>query len=158
MLPAAVVIIAVVGYVVSSFQTEVGLMEPGKGPRVAVAAAAEALGAATGPVADGYSAFSRTLLAATVAQRNAAVGNPADARVQALLTEALDCLYAVREAWQADIDGAWDPQTQGSASYWNTVHPALELAGESLLTAEDVRRMGAERAADRLEQALGLVD
>ena len=158
MLPAVIVSIVIIGVLVSSFQVELGLMKPGKGERAALAAVAGARDLSSGDGAEDYAAFSQALLAATVAQKTAAPTNAADTRVDNLLAEAIDCLYALREAWQAEIESTWDPQTYGTPSYWNVLHPALRIASDGPLSPADVRRLGAEQATELIEQAAGLTD
>lgn len=157
-MPAAILTIVVVCVLVSNFQVELGLMEPGKGERAAVAAAVAAQEASSGAGAHDYAVFRQALLVAMVAQRDAAPTNPADIRVDNLLAQALDCLDALREAWQAEIESSWDPETRGSPSYWNVLHPALQIASDAPMLPADVRRVGAERSTELIEQAAGLAD
>jgi hypothetical protein len=158
LIPAVILAIVVVSVMVSSFQVELGLMKPGKGERAAVAAAVAAQEASSGTGVDDYAIFSQALLVATVAQKNAAPTNPADLRVDNLLVQALDCLSALREAWLAEVEATWDPQTQGSPSYWNGLHPAMGVTEEGPLAAGDVRHIGAARATEFIERALSLAD
>ncbi len=158
MLPAAIVGLVIVILLVSSFQVELGLADPGKGERAAAAAVMNAEDLARGAGSEGYEAFSRALLVATVACVNAAPASAADVRVDNLLGGALECLYALREAWQADIDGAWDPQTYGSAVYWNALHPTLELTQGSPFTPETLREAARTQALELINQVLDLAD
>jgi hypothetical protein len=158
LLPAVLLTLAVVGVLVSSFQVELGLMRPGKGERAAVAAMAEARDLSVGADPEDYSAFGHSLLVAVVAQKNAAPTNAADARVDNLLARALDCLQALREAWQADLEGLWDPQAYGAATYWNGLHPGLDLSAGRLLTPETLRDAARVRASEWIGRALELVD
>lgn len=157
-MPAVIIGLLVVVLVVSNFQVELGLAEPGKGELAAIAAVAEArdLSADEGP--EGYAVFSRALLVAKVARESAAPTNAADLRVDHLLVSALDCLYALREAWQAELDAAWDPQAYGSAIYWNGVHPALALPQEAPVTPATLREAARSRASDFIAGALDLAD
>jgi hypothetical protein len=157
-MPAAILTIVVVCVIVSNFQVELGLMEPGKGERAAVAAAVAAQEASSGAGAHDYAAFCQALLVATVAQRDAAPTNPADRRVDSLLVQALDCLRALREAWLSEVEATWDPQTHGSLSYWNGLHPTMGVTGEGPLAPGDIRRIGAARATEFITRALDLAD
>lgn len=152
-----IVAIGVVGFVVSNLQKEAGIAEPGKGGVAAVAAALSATDASLATDEDGYRRFSQALLVASVATRNLPIVNPADTRLEVLLVKTIDCLSALREAWQADIDGIWDLGTHGTAAYWRVLHPAVEMpAGRSLLPA-DIRAECYERAVDVLDKAADLV-
>jgi hypothetical protein len=82
--------------------------------------------------------------------------NAADTRLSHMLAGALDCLYAAREAWQAEIDGAWDPEVQGVAIYWQSLHPSLDLASHTQVTPGDIRRLSSGKADEYLEQAVDL--
>jgi hypothetical protein len=158
LLPAAIIAIAVTGFALSSRQEELGLMDPGKSSRAALAVALAARDTAGGAGPEGYNTYSHALLVAIVAQKNAAPGNAADSRVRRLLAEALDCLSAAREAWQAELDGVWDPATAASPGYWNALHPALGISGEEPLTATEVRRIAGDRITVLLEEATDLTD
>ena len=158
LLPVAIVAIAAFGFALSNRQEELGLMEPGKSIRAALSAALAARDAAGGAGIEGYSTYSQALLVAIVAHKNAASVNAADTRVRGLLTDALDCLSAAREAWQAELDGVWDPDIGGSAGYWNTLHPALSISGEEPLTAAEVRRIAGDRVTELLKGATDLAD
>lgn len=156
-IPAFIVAIAVIGLVLSSFQKEVGLAAPGDSGRAAVAAAAEAdraLTAGTGP--EFYPGFSSALLVAVVAHKNLVAANPADTRLDHLLSNVLDCLAAAREAWQTELDQAWDPQTHGRPEYWRALHPLLEISADGPLAASDVRGLCRARAYRFLEDAIAL--
>jgi hypothetical protein len=160
LLPAVIVIVAVIGLVVSNYQKEVGLAEPNKGGTAAVAAATEASDASSGAGVQDYRDFSEALLVAMTARSNAALINAADTRLDHLLAEALDCLSAVREAWQAEIEGTWDPATHGTAAYWSALHPVASIpavAGAGPLTAGEVRDIFRERVTEILAEATDLV-
>ncbi|MFH0915218.1 MAG: hypothetical protein V1912_02055 [bacterium] len=158
-IPAVIVAIAVIGLVVSSFQKEAGLVAPSDSGRAAVAAAAEVDQAlAAGTDSDAYADFSAALLVATVAHKNMVVANPADTRLDHLLVSTLDCFAAVREAWQAQLGHAWDPQTQGRPEYWSALHPFVEITTGGPLAPEDIRRLCGTQAAGFLEKAIDLAD
>ncbi len=157
LIPAVIVALAAIGLVISSFQREAGLIKPGEAGRAAVAAAVQAqqvLGAASDPA--GYADFSTALLVAGVAHKNMPVTNAAETRLDNLLGRILDCLTAAREAWQAEVDGAWDPEIQGRSSYWSALHPAFELPDERVLTAADVRDLCAAQTSELIEEAIDL--
>ena len=158
LLPIVIIMIAVVGLVLSNFQKEVGIAEPFKAGRAAVAAAVQARDLALGSGPGGYTAFSEALLVATVARRNAPLINPADTRLDHLLGRALDCLAAAREAWQAEIDQAWDPDSHGVPAYWNALHPSLAISRSGPLAAGDVRELATARATQFLADASKLAD
>jgi hypothetical protein len=158
LLPAVLLVLAVVGVLVSSFQIELGLMTPGKGERAAVAARTVARDLSVGAGTDEYSIFGRTLLVATIAREDAAPTNAADVRVDHLLANALDCLQALREAWQAECDGIWDDEVHGSPRYWNSLHPCLNLSEQGPLTPETVRKAARAAASKFIERALDMVD
>lgn len=152
----------VVIIVASNYQKEVGIVEPGKGGREAVAAAAEARSAAASEVGlVGYDAFSKALVVAEVATRNMPITNAAEIRLKHALEDVLDCLRASREAWYADLEQTWDPAVQGSPRYWQTLHPGLLLDGPlpETLDAAQVREWSAgdHGAGHWLADALDLV-
>jgi hypothetical protein len=157
LLPASIVVAAVIGIVVSSYQKEAGLVEVGRSQRAAVAAVAEARDIGARPDAE-YGSFSEALLIAVVAHRSAAITNPADTRVANLVVKALDCLTALREAWQAHIDGYWDPETHGSIAYWSMLHPTLDIPEGPTMTFEDIRRIATDQAGRLIDQAVDLVE
>jgi hypothetical protein len=159
LLPAAIVTMVVVTIVVSNYQKEVGLAQPGKGGRISVAAAAQAQSAASGTGASAYDTFSHSLVAALVEANNMPVNNPAETRLRIALAKTFDCLAASREAWQAEIEQTWDPAVVGSAGYWLTLHPALlPRAHGGALSADQVREWSNIDAAYWLQKALDLVE
>jgi hypothetical protein len=125
LLPAIIIVVAVLGVLLSSFQKEAGMGAPRKGGVATTAAAAEAEALAAGTGASGYDAFSKSLTVAVVAARNMPVSTAAEFRLQVALTNAFDCLAASREAWQAQLEDEWDPGLDGSADFWRMTHPAL---------------------------------
>jgi len=157
LLPVVIIAAAVVGWVVSSYQKEAGLMKPNPGGVAAVAGVAAAWEASAGTGADDYRAFSEALLVATVARINQPVVNPADTRLEHMLAEATDYLTALREAWQADLDQAWDPGIQGQPAYWTALHPALEIIADGPLSPDGVRDICRERAGEIIEDATDFV-
>jgi hypothetical protein len=157
LLPVAIVAIVLATILVSNYQTETGIAEPNKAGCAAVSAAIVARDLLRDG-AGGYSAYSDALLVATVARKNAPRINPADTRLDHLLIEALDCLAAAREAWQAEIDQTWNPEIHGVAIYWKAAHPSLDVTEEGALTAVDIREFASARASELLEKAADLVD
>jgi len=156
LLPTVIVVIAVIGIVVSNFQKEAGIVKPSPGGVAAVAAALAALGRSEGTEWMAYRAYSESLLVATVARKNAPSFNPADTRLDNLLVRTLDCLSALREAWQAELDRTWDPDVHGKPAYWSVLHPSLEISGHDLLTSADVRDVARRRADQILDKAIDL--
>ena len=157
-LPAAIVILAAVTFVLSNYQKELGIASPGKAGRVAVAAAAEARSTASGTGASGYDAFSKSLAVAMVKLRSMPTTNPAETRLEIALTNALDCLSASREAWRAELDQAWDAAVDGSPGYWQTMHSALSEQPGGPLSAARVREWSGAGADYWLGKALDLVE
>jgi hypothetical protein len=157
LLPATLVVIALVGLVLSNFQKEAGIIGPNKGGPQAVSAALTARDYSQGQAGGDYRVFADALLVAEVSRRNLALVNAADTRVARLLVQALDCLYAAREAWQAEIDATWNPAVQGVPAYWQALHPALKVTTNASVTPAIVRSLAGERASEFLQQAIDLV-
>jgi hypothetical protein len=158
LLPAVIILIAVVTFVLSSYQKEVGIAEPGKGARVTVAAAVEAQNAASGMGAEAYDVFSKSLTVALAEADHMAVTNPAETRLQTDLNDTLDCLKAVREVWQAQLEADWDPAVDGSPRYWVTLHPGLSPSTQTTgLTTDQVRQWTGSSASYWLDKALALI-
>ena len=157
LIPAVVVALAVIGLVISSFQQEAGIITPGESGRAAVAAAAEARQALS-PGAGGYEEFSAALLVALAAHRNMPVTNPAETGLDHELRSVLACLDAARRAWQAEVDGVWDPDIQGRSTYWKALYPTLIPPGDGLLTAQGVRETYGAQATGFLNKAVDLAD
>lgn len=157
LLPVIIVLIAVTGILVSNYQKEVGIARPGKGGVAAAYAAITAFDCSDGSGSSGYQEFNEALLAALVARKNAPLTNPADTRLDNLLARVLDSLMALREAWQAEIDHSWSPDTHGTAAYWNTTHPTLRVSADSALTTAGIRSLCRVRASEILREAVDLV-
>jgi hypothetical protein len=145
-------VLLIAGVVLSNFQQEVGLAEPGSSGRAAVAAAAQVDRALSSGA--GYEEFSEVLRVALVAHRNMVVSNTADVALEHMLSDILDCYQAAREAWQADIEGAWNAETYGDPAYWRAAHPGLEIRSAGVLEVEDVKRACRARASETLAQVL----
>ncbi len=157
--PAVIVLIAVLTFVLSNYQKEAGLIKPGKAGIAAVAALAEAEQAVSGSGAAGYDVFSNTLTVAATKAYNLTTTNAAETRLQMVVANALDCLRAEREAWQAELEQDWDGTVDGTATYWLTLHPGLQPQTQvSGLSPAQVRRWAAAGAAYWLDKALALVE
>ncbi|MBN1319873.1 MAG: hypothetical protein JXA87_03435 [Thermoleophilia bacterium] len=157
LLPVVIIAAAVAGWVVSSYQKEAGLMEPNPAGVAAVAAAEAAREASAGTGADDYCTFGEALLVATVAQINMPVMNAADTRLEHMLAGAIDCLTALREAWQADVEQVWDPDIHGAAAYWTALHPALAIVAEDPLSPDEIRDICRDQAGEIIEEATDFV-
>ncbi len=156
LIPIVIIGLAVIGVVISSFQKEVGLVAPGTSGKAAVAAATDVEAALKS--GEGYPAFSAALLVAVTAHRDMVVANPADTRLDHLLTGALDCYTALREGWQAQDDGLWDPGVQGDPGFWETLHPFLEFDEGTRLGPEDFISRCRSQATSLLSAAVDLAE
>ncbi len=156
--PVVVVLIAVLTFVLSNYQKEAGLIQPGKAGVATVAALAEAERAASGGGAAGYDVFSKALTVAAAKAYNLTTTNAAETRLQMVVANALDCLRAEREAWQAELEQDWDETVDGAAAYWRTLHPGLQPQTQaSGLSPDQVRRWAGSGAASWVDKALALV-
>lgn len=153
---AVVVTLLAVGVAVSNYSVELGLASASPGAVRAVATVAEVEPTLEGT--DDFRAFSETLRSGLAAHRKLAVNNPADGRVDASLGKALDCYSALRQSWQAELEGAWDPATHGDPAYWRAFHPSVELATEGPLTAEELREELRAEALVHVDAALAIVE
>jgi hypothetical protein len=157
--PVVIVLIAVVTLVLSNFQEEAGIAEPGKSGLAAVAALAEAERAASGSGTAGYDLFSKALTVAAAKAYNMTTTNPAETRLLTVVASAVDCLRAGRETWQAELEQDWDPTVDGSADYWLTLHSGLRPPEQtSGLSMDQVRLWADDSAAYWLQKALALVE
>ena len=98
------------------------------------------------------------LVSGLAAHRALAVHNAADNRVDHTLGRALDCYSALREAWQLELEGAWDPAIHGNPAYWRSFHTAVELPAEGSLSAEELRELLRSEALAHTRAALALVE
>lgn len=155
-MPVILIVIAAIGVVISNFQKEAGIAGTNKGGPKAVSATAVARDYSLGDSESDFMTFAEALLVATTSQRELPLMSAADTRLSHVLADALDCLYATREAWQIELDQAWDPSIQGLATYWQTMHPSLDLPSGSALTAADVRRLSTLQASQYLDRAIDL--
>ena len=142
---------------VPNFQKEAGIARPSREEWPAVAAAVRRSIARTAPARQLPRRFNEALLVATVARRNAPLLNPADTRLDNLLVRIMDCLFALREAWQTEIDHTWKADTHGLAMYWNVLHPAVRLSPGITVTTAELRGLCRARAAEILKEAVDLV-
>jgi hypothetical protein len=156
LLPVVVVALVAVGFLLSNFQKEAGISKVSKGGVAAAAAAAAARNLASGEGEEAFQAFADAFLVATVARNNAPALNAVDTRLDQTLREILDCLTADREAWQAELEGYWDPESQGVPAYWQTMHPSIQAPTGAALSPDEVRRISVARAAALVDQALAL--
>jgi hypothetical protein len=139
LVPGVLAVFVLLAVALSSFQQELGLSEPGVSARAAVAAA-QAVDDALGADAD-YGDYSETLLVAVVARRNIVTDGPPNIEVDHVVRRALEYYVAVREAWQAELDGAWDPAIQGDPRFWEAAHPGLEVPGSAPLDPSRLRQV-----------------
>ncbi len=163
LLPVVIILIAVVTLVMSSYQKEAGIIDPGKGGTVTVAALAEAQAAATGSGEAAYDAFGKTLTVAMSEVNNMAITNPAETRLQLIVGNAVDAMRAQREAWAAQLSGDWDPAVDGSAAYWWALHPGMQVESrpapqQTGLTVTQVREWAASTTDYWVKKALDLVE
>lgn len=150
----ALVLIGVVA--LAAYSVELGIARPGTNARRVTVAVAEIDATLDG--ADGYPEFSASLRSALAAQRALAVRNPADNRVSHSLDAALDCYSALREAWQIELEGVWDPAVHGDPAYWRSFHEAVSLPGAGPLRPAEVREALRAEAAAYVAEAMKLVE
>ncbi len=153
---AVVAVLLIAGIAVSNYSVELGLASPSPGAVRAVATVAE-IELTLAQTGD-FRAFSEALYSGLAAHRRLAVNNPADGRVDAALGKALDCYSTLRQSWQAELEGEWDPATHGDPAYWRAFHPSVELATEYPLTAEQLREELRGEALVHVAAALTVVE
>ena len=153
---AAVVLALAAAIALAAYPVELGLARPGTNARRVVVAAAE-IDATLDGEAD-FVEFSEALYAALAAHRALAVYNSADNRVDHAIGKALDCYAALRESWQAELEGSWDPAIHGDPAYWRSFHTAVELPGDDLLGAAEVRESLRREARAHIDEVLSLVE
>ncbi|MFU8891164.1 MAG: hypothetical protein ACNA76_05835 [Anaerosomatales bacterium] len=152
----AVVIVLAAAVAVTAYSVELGLARPSVNTRRIVVAVAEVDGALARD-AD-FREFSEALYAGLAARRSLAVRNPADSRVNRALIGALDCYSALRESWQTELEGDWDPSLHGDPAYWRSFHPAIDLADAAPLSAAGLRTALRAEARAYLDDALAVVE
>lgn len=150
----AIVLIGVLALAV--YPVELGIARPGTNARRVTVAVAEL--DATLDDAASYAEFSASLRTALAAHRFIAVRNPADNHVDHALGNALDCYSALREAWQIELEGVWDPTVHGDPAYWRSFHAAVSLPGEGPLEPAEVREALRAEAGAYLADALAVVE
>jgi hypothetical protein len=153
---AAAALILVGSIVLSSYTVEFGLAKPGMTTRRIVVAVAE-IDATLGGAPD-FVEFSEALYAGLAAQRALAQRTPADNRAGHAIEAALDCYTALREAWQAELEGIWDPAIHGDPAYWRSFHSAVQLPAEGPLQPAELREMLRLEALGHVQEALAIVE
>jgi hypothetical protein len=144
------------GVALSNYSVELGLSHASCGAIRAAAITAEV--ESDLEAEEGFFTFSETLRTALVATRKLAVNNPADGRVQAELGKALDCYSALRQSWQTELEGAWDPAVHGDPAYWRLFHRAVELDSAGPLDPAEMRELLRGEARTHVEEALRVVE
>jgi hypothetical protein len=152
----AVVLVLAVAVALSAYSVELGLAKPSANTRRIVVAVAE-IDATLEGEADFFE-FSDHLYAGLTARRSLAVRNPADGRANRALIGALDCYSAIRESWQMELEGTWDPAIHGDPAYWRSFHAAVELPGDDPLSATELREALRLEALAHARAALELVE
>lgn len=150
----ALVLVGVVA--LAAYSVELGIARPGTSARRVTVAVAEI--DATLDSTDDYPQFSASLRSALAAERALAVRNPADNRVDHALGAALDCYSALREAWQIELEGVWDPTVHGDPAYWRSFHEAVSLSGEGPMQPAEVREALRTEADAYVAEAMKLVE
>jgi hypothetical protein len=153
---AAVAIVLVASVVMAAYTVELGIAKPGTNPRRVVVAAAEIDRTLDGDAS--FLEFSESLYAALVAHRLMPVRNPADNRIDHALAAALDCYTALRESWQMELEGTWNPAIQGDAAYWRSFHPLVALPGSGQLEPDTLRAALRAEAAGHVADALAVIE
>lgn len=152
---AAVVTLLVAAIAVSAFSVELGLANPSVNTRRIAVAVAEVDSTLEGDAT--YVEFSEALATGLAAQRQLAVRNAADSRANRSLAQALDRYSALRQAWQAELEGVWDPDTHGDPAYWRAFHPGIGLEAQRPLDPAALREELRLQAREYVEEALALV-
>ena len=127
-------VVILVMVAVSVYPAELGLVRPDPSARRAAVVLAEI--DTTLDEQAGFVAFSDALRAAHGSYRALPMRNAADNSLGLAMEAALDCYDAVHESRQAALEGTWDPEVHGRASYWRSFHPAVRLAGRDTLDRE----------------------
>lgn len=118
-------VLVALGIAFSSCQREIGASEASDATKVAFAAVTDArrvLAERTD-----HDEYSVLLRAAVIAYDRTSLVGVVDTKVHTELGHALEYLQAAREAWQADLEGEWDPETYGNAVYWHARLPDVDL-------------------------------
>lgn len=150
----AVVLIGVI--TLAAYSVELGIARPGTNARRVTVAVAEIDATLDDP--SGYAEFSASVRAALAAHRALAVRNPADNRVDHEVSAALDCYSALREAWQIELEGVWNPTVHGDPAYWRTFHDAVTLPGSGPLEPVEMREALRAEASAYVAEAMTLIE
>ena len=150
-------VIVVIAVVVTTLLPALGLAKPGNSGRAAVAAAADVDRVLSSAGSD-YILFSTTLMVALVAHNNMVVANSGDVELDHLLGGVLDCYSAGREAWQAELENRWSPDTFADPEFWRAAHPLLKAPKLAPLTLNVVLEACRAQAARTLANAIKLAN
>lgn len=152
----AVSLVLAAAIAVASFSVELGISRPGSNARRVAVAVAEI--DSTLDAGSDFVEFSEALLAGLGARRELAVYNAADNRVGHAAERALDCYKALREAWQLELEGLWDPAIHGDPAYWRSFHDAVRLSGSGEVTPDKLRKALRQEARAYAAEAMSVVD
>ena len=152
----AVLLVLVGAVTLAAYTVELGIAKPGENARRVAVAVAEVDATLQGEPS--FLEFSESLYAALAARRALAVRNPADNRISHAVDGALDCYTALRESWQMELEGAWDPAMQGDPAYWRSFHAAVRLPSAGPLDAAELREMLRDEALAYANEALALAE
>lgn len=152
----AVLLVLAAAIAVASYSVELGLSKPNTSARRVVVSVAE-IDAALKDEAD-FAEYSSALYAGLGAYESLAVYTAADNRVDHAMSAALDCYTALRESWQMELEGSWDPAIQGDSGYWRSFHDAVRLPGETTLTREELKAALWREARAYTDEALAIVE
>ena len=146
----------VLGIAFSSFQRQIGVSEASDATKVAFAAVTDAFRV----LAEGadHEEYSFSLRAARIAYDRASLVGVVDTKVHTELGHALEYMSAAREAWQAELEGEWDPETYGQAVYWHARLPGIDLPQSGPVTwaqATEAFLAGADAHIERALEAAG---
>ncbi len=153
----ALAVIVVLVVVATTLLPALGLAKPGNSGRAAVAAAADVDRVLSSSDAE-YGKFSAALRVALVARDNMAIVNSGDVELDHLVGGILDCYSAAREAWQAEIENRWSPETFGDPVFWRAAHPLLEITTPAPLTLDDIKDACRAQASRELTDAIKLAN
>jgi len=73
-------------------------------------------------------------------------------------TTRIDPMAALRESWQLEREGAWDPDTHGMRSYWEGLHPAVALEGDGALDPVGLREQLRSQAREYTREAMRIME
>lgn len=154
---AALGAILVASILLTTYSVELGIARPSVNTRRIVVAVAEMDLVLERDAS--FLEYSEALKAALVAHRVLAVRNPADNRVDRALGDALDCYEAIRESYQLELEGGWDPSLHGDPAYWRLFHPAVGLdALDEPVDASRLREALRAEADRHVREAMEIVE